>query len=203
MKIAAVVVACWVASVGHAAIVYTDIPDITIGWTGVAAIDFDRDGSPEVHVLSFDTGLGPWAWCDALEPGSRTLIDPLLTWPGSTPTYWAERPDAGALIGPSAEYQQRASLLRVQDFGGAFGKWLEFGAAHLGVEFKIGSAAHYGWIRVDLSETTISDLLVVRGFAYESEPGVPIAAGAVPGPGGAGVVMAVSVLGGARRRRWR
>ena len=68
--------------------------------------------------------------------------------------------------------------------------------AFMGIHFQIGTDWHYGWVRLcgtewlDFGGTTVLD------WAYETRPGVPILAGAVPEPSmwallvGGGVLMA-------------
>ena len=62
--------------------------------------------------------------------------------------------------------------------------WPESGQrGYMGIAFDIAGKMHYGWI--DLYVNFFSPDVVVYGWAYESEPGVPIiagATGAVPEP---------------------
>lgn len=51
---------------------------------------------------------------------------------------------------------------------------------YIGVEFLIDSATHYGWIEVQGHWSY--PYAMVWGWAYESTPGMPIAAGAIPEP---------------------
>lgn len=52
---------------------------------------------------------------------------------------------------------------------------------YLGVRFDIGGETHYGWIQVYMPAT--EGMGYIEGFAYETEPGKAIIAGAVPEPG--------------------
>lgn len=52
--------------------------------------------------------------------------------------------------------------------------------AYMGVEFDIVGATHYGWI--DLLVAEDNPYAEIYGWAYETEAGVPIIAGAVPEP---------------------
>jgi len=52
--------------------------------------------------------------------------------------------------------------------------------AYIGIEFEIDSAVHYGWI--DVQGHSSLPNLTVYGWAYESTPGMPIMAGAIPEP---------------------
>jgi hypothetical protein len=50
----------------------------------------------------------------------------------------------------------------------------------VGIEFEISGNTHYGWLRMTLHPDTGAAIL--RDYAYESEPGVGIIAGAIPEP---------------------
>lgn len=82
-------------------------------------------------------------------------------------------------------------------YPGYEGTYLPEGTAtYLGVRFDPGDGIHYGWIGV------IKTGLELDAFAwgYETEPGVPIAAG-IPEPGTlAALAFGAVVLGAARRR---
>lgn len=52
--------------------------------------------------------------------------------------------------------------------------------AYIGVEFDIDGATHYGWI--DISVANLAPGAVIYGWGYETTPGLPILAGAVPEP---------------------
>lgn len=51
---------------------------------------------------------------------------------------------------------------------------------YIGIEFEINAAIHYGWIEVQGHWSYPSAF--VWGWAYESTPGMPISAGAIPEP---------------------
>jgi hypothetical protein len=71
-------------------------------------------------------------------------------------------------------------------------------SGYIGVEFLIDGQVHYGWIHLGNYTWWQSE---IHGWAYESEPGKPILAGAIPEPSttGAAAVAVVSLL--LRRRR--
>lgn len=52
--------------------------------------------------------------------------------------------------------------------------------AYMGVEFDIEGATHYGWIDMYVAE--YGPYAEIYGWAYETQPGVSILAGAVPEP---------------------
>jgi len=64
---------------------------------------------------------------------------------------------------------------------------------YVGLEFEASDGTHYGWL--DIEGLTSGSLFKVRGWAYESTPGVSIVAGAVPEPSSAllTVIGAMSV----------
>lgn len=76
------------------------------------------------------------------------------------------------------------------------GEWTNFTP---GIRQYIGvrtSTDHYGWIEVSFANGS----LTAHSWAYETQPGVAIAAGQVPAPGAA-AVLAVGLIA-TNRRRW-
>lgn len=89
-------------------------------------------------------------------------------------------------------------------------EWLNFGYAdwygsktpegiptYLGVRFDLGSGYHYGWIGVVRTGT----LFETFAWGYETEVGVPIAAGAVPAPGTLALLAFGALAGRSRKRK--
>jgi hypothetical protein len=71
---------------------------------------------------------------------------------------------------------------------------------YVGVQFLINGDTHYGWVEVEVPFVGVNGG-TIRSFAYETQPGVPIAAGQVPEPSsafllGLGVLVPVT-------KRWR
>jgi hypothetical protein len=62
---------------------------------------------------------------------------------------------------------------------GCVGPWLGQ-TAYVGFEFRVGESLHYGWMQIEHFES--SNAGRVLDWAYETRPGVPIFAGAVPEP---------------------
>lgn len=60
--------------------------------------------------------------------------------------------------------------------------------AYVGVEFQTDDGVHYGWL--DVEGGTSGPYAVIRGWAYESTPGMGIIAGAVPEPS---IIMLLAV----------
>jgi hypothetical protein len=69
---------------------------------------------------------------------------------------------------------------------GCVGPWLGL-TAYAGIEFQIGQDVHYGWIQIEHFQ--FSNAGKVLDWAYETRPGVAIAAGAVPEPSAATLLL--------------
>ncbi|MEL6795743.1 MAG: PEP-CTERM sorting domain-containing protein [Planctomycetota bacterium] len=73
----------------------------------------------------------------------------------------------------------------------------------IGVRTVIDGNTHYGWVGIQITALDdVSDVLtgVVTGYAYETTPGVGIAAGAIPAPGTA-ALLALGAIGASSRKR--
>jgi hypothetical protein len=71
---------------------------------------------------------------------------------------------------------------------------------YVGVQFEIGGNTHYGWVEVEVPFRGVNGG-TIRSFAYETQPGVPILAGAVPEP--SALLLLTSGLALPLCRRWR
>lgn len=101
--------------------------------------------------------------------------------------------DSSAL-GGSARWADNGGILSHWDFQYPIGEilggpFLETNA-FLGVSFQINSETHYGWIQIDNPNNTPGG--TITGFAYETESGRGISAGAIPEPGS----VALFTMGG-------
>jgi MYXO-CTERM domain-containing protein len=107
---------------------------------------------------------------------------------------------AGTLIGSTSNFSSSTATIA---FGAAAGQW-QYGTNNL-VGFRFVSAAgttHYGWMRFLMGAQPATGNLVTRtvvDFAYESDAGASIGAGAVPAPG-AIALLGLAGLAGRRRR---
>ena len=109
---------------------------------------------------------------------------------------------AGDQIG----YTSKAASLGIggASFGkGAKGPFADGGAGYIGFQIESdslgGAEFHYGWIAVDWNASTLE--LTIDGFAYETEAGVGIEAGAIPAPGALGLFGLAAGAAGIRRKR--
>jgi len=91
----------------------------------------------------------------------------------------------GQRIGPSGKFGSHGVML--QFTSRAFGTricapWRNLGEKYLGVKLSIDGETHYGWVRVLATITGLYIHGAVTGYAYETVPNVPIAAGIGGGP---------------------
>lgn len=164
-----------------------------------APLDIDNDGVPEFTIHAYHMMGVPWSalgtFIRSERPGAflpwEELLDPL---------------PAGAYIGPGdpEEYQfsGRAPFFEWVGIAGD-GAWI-FNAppAFFGFRFVTGGVSHFGWARAQITGTSSPQAYAVTVFdyAYESEPGMAILAGAIPAPGAA-VLLALASITASRRRR--
>ncbi|MAB71902.1 MAG: hypothetical protein CMJ54_05300 [Planctomycetaceae bacterium] len=109
---------------------------------------------------------------------------------------------AGDQIG----YTSKTSSIAIggASFGkGAKGPFADGGAGYIGLQIESdslgGAEFHYGWIALDWNASTLE--LTIDGFAYETEAGVGIEAGAIPAPGALGLFGLAAGAAGIRRKR--
>ena len=63
------------------------------------------------------------------------------------------------------------------------GKWVNVHGRYLGIMFQVKGKPHYGWARMNVTESKGSRFVVVlTGYAYETIPNKPIIAGKTKGP---------------------
>ena len=185
-------------------IVYRDIEDVplfTLSGSVFHDLDLDQNGSVDLRFRAtgsdFDAiPLGPnqVLAIPATPPNLGGFVYPLnsgdvigaVTEP---PLSW-ENPGDGR-FGPIG--LTFTSCMLVGDELGCLGLFTGRNA-YMGAEFQIDCQPHYGWVRVDLSQPGINGGWITE-YAYDTRPGMPIVAGAVPEPStwalliGGGVLM--------------
>ena len=62
----------------------------------------------------------------------------------------------------------------------SFGSWAGIERGYMGLEFEISGHTHYGWAQI--TSVYDSPTVIIHDWAYETQPGVGIAAGAIPEP---------------------
>lgn len=72
--------------------------------------------------------------------------------------------------------------------------------AFIGIEFEMSDGVHYGWLEIEGATPSMENhllgdnSLIIHGWAYESNPGVGIVAGAIPEPS-SGILLILGAIG--------
>lgn len=169
------------AGSADAQIIYTDVnPDAVVSDT--VYYDLDMDGDAVVDFVfateGYTTSYGPVnlsmlyvpvaanAVLGSLYMGSYPL--PFVMNNGdsisSTNTSWNDGSVNGGL--------QYLSVLT--PYGG-YGNWQGQTDKYVGVRFNIGSNTHYGWVRLSVSAN--ADTIIIKDYAYNSQPNIGLLAG--------------------------
>jgi hypothetical protein len=114
-----------------------------------------------------------------------------------------ERFAAGDLIGSAGSLNKSGFGVKGADGVLVEGPFAEGGSGYLGFAIEqqgLGEEAYrYGWIGVTWDPSTFE--LTIDGFAYETDAGVGISAGAIPAPGALGLFGLAAGAAGIRRKR--
>ena len=192
---AAVVVGSANAAIVHSGIVNIEIASTTNGLylnviTGANNIPGNGGGGT---VPGWD--INPWSstTLNFFNPSNPTGGVYVRT---STATPGVSNLAAGTLIGASSLYTSGAAQTT-----GSNPFNLNSSDNIVGFRFfnEASSTIHYGWFRVSLAGTLAAQPRTLVEYAYESEAGVAIAAGAIPAPG-AIALLGLAGLAGRRRR---
>ena len=176
-------------------------------------VDLDGDGS-----IDFTFGSEVAATSLRTERANRTVIrlrggldigGPITPLPrgyllgqflppgGSWPLLWASTDFLGGYVSPGENSFTTIVLVLSTGSGSDFN-----GRAPIGVEFAAADGIHYGYL--DIAAGPGYAGITFYGWAYESQPGVPIVAGSVPEPAGLLLITGgVIVVLNARSRRSR
>ncbi len=197
--LAAGAVAGSVASSADAAVIYSGVQNINIAHQSSYRLDLDQDGATDVELYN-DVVFGGGANFQSLAvfyyPGKAVGFTDAQSFYNYTSAL-----NAGVIIDSAAASTGDAyqTLARASYPNTEFDNSSN---AFIGLEFPISGSLHYGWVRVSLD--VIAGTFVVHDWAYESDPGVGIEAGAtgVPEPGTLGMLAAGAAgLASLRRRK--
>ncbi len=114
--------------------------------------------------------------------------------------------DSGYIIGSNSGENSPEEWFGIDDWGGLIiilntgeaGEFLRH-RGFVGLEFEAADGTHYGWLDIE-GVPNGGSYIWVHGWAYESTPGVGIAAGAVPEPS-SGILFAIGAIGAWTLRR--
>ncbi len=188
----------------NAQIIYTDIPDETVGTGDAYDLDMNDDGDIDFTITNasvvftdfFVTNVAGTVFYDGLlnflqiYPASGNAVDAYVqTFPmGSTAVYPSVLND-GADIGPSGDFEEKSfqflaiyesvigygSMSTTAYFYG-FGAWPNKDGKFLGVRFSADGDDYYGWVRLTTSDFEVT----IEDFAYYASPDAEISAGDMP-----------------------
>lgn len=194
--------------VARAAIIYQDIPDVTlnlpaIGNDAFAGIDFLGDGSNEFYLtLTHLSAAGGNNEINFGIVGSAPQMR-AMTYGTGMGTFWAVPFTAGQTLESGGTGQTALMYGRHSGAGTAYGSWINNpGTFFVGLVINGVAGPNYGWARITSTfDSAIPEpYLILHDFAFEGQPHVQITAGAIPAPG----ALALLGLGGVmapRRRR--
>jgi hypothetical protein len=168
-------------------------------------LDFDQDGSAEFTLVAqfeFEVagyGGNKFMAIPVSPPDLGTHVVPLAlgAWIGpfpAVPIGWY----AGE-IWPDPQPGAPPDLI-----GGVFNSFTTLGGtglwaqreltAYMGAQFMIGADVHYGWVRIRTTWAPITGG-ILEAYAYNTVPGEPILAGAVPEPATAALLLGGGLAG--------
>ncbi len=164
------------AQPSEAEVVYTQVHK-AIGANVTVPVDFNHDGIVDLVISENSSTERNGFEGIVLEAIPRHGGGVLM---GSFIGFAADLPD-GARIGDGRTFYHKPALMigyGASFYGTYFGSWA-YGPTDrcLGVKFLIDGQVHYGWARVAADLRFPDIVAVLKGFAYETEPGRPIRAG--------------------------
>jgi hypothetical protein len=185
-----------------ASIIFRDIDDVPLflgNPTKFYSVDFDQDGGADLVFRSDESDF-------RVTSTATSWIAGLPARPPDSGNFSAVF-NAGTPVGLSLQspwsWNGGPSFLTACVLLGSEPVCLGFWGQNIdyvGVQFLIGGQTHYGWVEVEVPLLGVNGGFV-RSFAYETQPGVPILAGAVPEP--SALLLLISGLAVPLCRRWR
>lgn len=147
-------------------VVYTDVdPDFVGGIGDSFAIDFNNDGIDDVVISA--QNLPPTAVQVIAEPMNGVLAT------SNGGYFYASNLAYGTEINAGAgTFRSFGDACYGPGYAGS--QFCGEGEGYVGVQFDISGDTHYGWIRIDVGD---SSNFIVLDYAYEATPGATIEAG--------------------------
>jgi len=173
----------------QAQIVYTDIdPDVTVQDTGEDpfenpfAIDFDGDGDAEIF-FGEDNGrsytialLNEDAEGGTDEDVVVGIVGELFPFSGVDYAYFLPLEAGSTISSFNAAVQGSYTSIATFTFTTSDpNSWIGVGERYIGLQFQLdGADSHFAWIRAEMPE---AGQLIIKDYAFQSEPFTPLAAG--------------------------
>jgi hypothetical protein len=155
-----------------AQMVYTDVdPDAVINSGDVYSFDIDGDALPDFgFVNAIYSSIGA---LNAILYESGGIVGYLGSFLGTSFPFVSVLGD-GSVVGPDLNWYSTEGGAPI--LWGTFavvyslGQWHNVTDKFVGLRFKIGTEFHYGWARLDVSETAIT----LKDYAYNATPNATI-----------------------------
>lgn len=193
----------------QAAIAFLDLNDVVVidfidndPVPTTFSVDFNGDAQIDINIGQNLNGATHW---DAVftPVGSATQVVGVVA--GGFP--YPSRLAAGQSIGLAAPLAFMPTGYLAWNGGYPNSKWVGTpggapATGFLGIRFQIAGLDHFGWIRMSVEGDgpPTPNAITLHDLAYETTPGVGIVAGAIPEPGGLGL-LALGGIGVMSMRR--
>jgi len=183
------------AQPGHAEIVYTPANQ-TISANQTLNLDLNNDGIEDFDIENqfFPMGVKAGHHGGAFPTNGSYSEGNLMALPRVSPnrflmnsSHLAEALLPGQPVGPNAKWNHQWGRMesceaRSDQSVSDRGQWLNVKTRYLGLAFSIQGQIHYGWARLNVSQSGCVITAVLTGYAYETIPGKPITTGKTSGP---------------------
>lgn len=148
-------------------VVYTDVDPDFVGSNGdTFAIDFNNDGVDDINIIQSNNGN--YELVQAAPAAGNGVIAA-----SNAGYFYASNLAYGASIDAGAgSFRSFGSFCAGVGYAGS--QFCGEGQGYIGVEFDASGNTHYGWVRVDVAD---SSNFIVLDYAFESTPNTAILAG--------------------------
>jgi hypothetical protein len=172
------------AQPAEAKIVFTPAHVPILGPKGFFALDLNHDGVVDFNITNTTQSNTDQAFWNLFAQGpNKNAVAGTFVYRGFPAD--AHAFNLGQQIGGAGEkfFPGANKLVSFYVGGGGYsahGNWVNLLDRYLGVRFQVGNELHYGWVRftVQVLEHPVRINALLTGYAYETVPGKPIAAGA-------------------------
>jgi hypothetical protein len=183
------------AQPGQAEIVYTPANQ-TISANQQFKLDLNNDGIEDFDLDNqfFPMGVKYGGHRGAFPTNGSSSVGNLQVFPDGSPNRVLINSSrlASALlpaqrVGPGGKWDRQEGRMEScgQNDGErvfSVGEWNNVKTRYLGLAFSIQGQIHYGWARLNVSQSNCVITAVLTGYAYETIPGKPIITGKTAGP---------------------
>ncbi|MFC4722346.1 hypothetical protein ACFO5O_08435 [Geojedonia litorea] len=159
-------------------IIYTDIPDEIVSSGNVFYLDVNNDSYSDIILLAYNSSTyTKAAFClpggYSYSGGNR--ISKIVGLNPGNYFYYPSNMSKGEVINPANDTFYGFGQLNIEGCAGSRSQFCDGQDGYVGLHMKVGSSTYYGWVRIQVAANGSS--ITVKDYAYESAPGVTIAAG--------------------------